>query len=429
VPAQLQGDPGRLRQVLTNLMGNAVKFTETGGVSLEVALEEDSAEDVVVRFTVHDTGIGIPAHKMETLFQPFTQADSSMTRRYGGTGLGLSISRRLVELMRGRIGVESREGAGSTFWFTARLARQPGTSVRSEISAPNLAGLRVLTVDDSDASRRAFAGLLSGLRCHHEEVADSPTALARLQQAAREGKPYRVAILNQAAPGENGEPLFAAITRDAEIRGVQLVLVTPAGRREDPARLVRAGFAAQLTKPVRQAHLRACLQNCVGGTAPEPAATAAPHALDAGVGRPTRILLAEDNRTNQRLAIAFLEKMGHRVDAVANGAEAVEALRSRPYDLVLMDVQMPEMDGLEATRLVRQTSTGVRNPDIPVVAMTAHAMKGDRERCLEAGMNDYLSKPINRAELAAVIERWLSERRSVPHPGEPESARTCRLSA
>jgi PAS domain S-box-containing protein len=411
VPRYLCGDPGRLRQVLTNLVGNGVKFTEAGEVNIEVAVEEDVGEQVVLRFAVKDTGIGIPAEKVATLFKPFTQVDSSMTRRFGGTGLGLSISRQLTQLMGGRIGVESEVGSGSTFWFTARFGRQarpePAPLPRAEI-----AGLKVLGADDNAANRRVLAGLFKSWGCVGEVVEDGATALARLRAAAAAGEPFRVAMVDMMMPQVTGEELGSLVKQDPAIRDTILVMMTSGGRRGDAARMAELGFAAYLTKPVKASHLRGTLQTLVSHAGVEhrvhPRPIVTRFTLAEAARRRPRILLAEDNITNQRVARALLEKMDHRVDTVANGREALRALGSIPYDLVLMDVQMPEMDGFEATRAIRNAGASVRNPSVPIVAMTAHAMKGDRERCLAAGMDDYVAKPIRPAELAAAIARWTS---------------------
>jgi hypothetical protein len=414
VPSRLQGDPGRLRQVLTNLIGNAVKFTDQGEVAVMVTADAENAASAHLRFTVRDTGIGIPRDKLRMLFTPFTQVDSSTTRRFGGTGLGLSISRRLVELMQGSVGVDSEEGRGSVFWFTARFQKQAGLQDSAVVSPPaDFADVRVLVVDDLETSRRVLAGHLRSWRCRVEEAADASTALDRLRAAARDDDPFRVAILDMRMPGADGEALAAVIKADPATADTTLVLMTSAGRRAGVVPASTSPFAACVSKPVRQAQLRGCLAALVAGTREAAGAPPAAAPREPG-GRKIRILLAEDNRTNQIVARRFLEKMGHRVDVVANGVEAIDALRSMPYDLVLMDVQMPEMDGLEATRRIRDASTGVQNPRLPVIAMTAHAMKGDRERCLDAGMDDYVSKPVSPAGLAVVITRWAVESGGAP---------------
>jgi PAS domain S-box-containing protein len=415
VPVFLRGDPGRLRQVLTNLLGNAVKFTAHGEVTLSVSLESSTPGDTLLRFVVRDTGIGIPADKLHTLFQPFTQVDSSTTRRFGGTGLGLSISRRLAEMMGGTVGVESQEGAGSSFWFTARFERQPAPP---EVALPGeLEGVRILGQDDNHTNRLVLAGMLATWRCRHAVVVSADDALAELRRAAEARDPYRIAILNMKTPDVQGDELGRQIKSDPLLAETALVVMTSVGRRGDAARFREAGFSGYLTKPVKASQLRSLLATLTGRSGPGQAdlPMVTRHTVAEAQRRKSRLLLAEDNITNQKVAIKVLEKMGHRVDAVANGAEAIRVLRTMPYDLVFMDVQMPEMDGFEATRRIRDPQTGVRNPLIPIVAMTAHAMKGDRERCLESGMNDYVSKPINPREVADAIARWLTVE---PGPGD-----------
>ena len=406
-PMLLQGDPGRLRQILTNLVGNAIKFTTTGEVAISVSVRERTARDVLLHFAVRDTGVGIPADKVGQLFQPFTQVDSSTTRRFGGTGLGLSISRRLAELMGGAIGVESQEGHGSTFWFTARFLLQTAVPAPPPPLA-EIQGLRVLVVDDNETNRRVMRGLLENWGCRAETTDAAEPARQLLARGVADGDPFRVVILDMMMPGETGDRLGASIKCEPRFAASRLVMMTSIGRRGDAAKFEELGFSAYLTKPVKTSHLRAALRSIVGA---EETGTLAPriltrHTLREVERRKRRILLAEDNITNQKVAVKLLERQGHRVDAVANGLEALRALRERPYDLVLMDVQMPEMDGFEATKQVRRPGSGVRNPRIPIIAMTAHAMKGDRERCLEAGMDDYVSKPIQPEALAAAIARW-----------------------
>jgi signal transduction histidine kinase/CheY-like chemotaxis protein/ligand-binding sensor domain-containing protein len=404
VPSWVQGDPGRLRQVITNLVGNAVKFTGRGEVVLEVSVAEASRDEALLRFAVRDTGIGIPADKVATLFQPFTQVDASTTRRFGGSGLGLSISHRLAVLMGGSIGVESEAGKGSTFWFTARV----GTPLRVEhLQAPSadINDLRVLVVDDNRTNHRVLAGMLERCGCRHEHATDGPEALDLLRKAASDGAPFRLALLDMMMPGMDGEQLGAAIQDDSRISGTTLVMLTSMGTRGDASRLQNR-FGAYLTKPIREAQLRACLMMLAGRPPAEANARGlvTRHTIREA-GRRLRVLLAEDNRTNQKVATIMLERLGHQVKVAANGVEAVDALRGERFDLVLMDVQMPEMDGYEATRRIRDPQSGVTDSRIPIIAMTAHAMKGDRERCLESGMDAYLAKPIKPADLKDILER------------------------
>jgi signal transduction histidine kinase/ligand-binding sensor domain-containing protein/DNA-binding response OmpR family regulator len=404
VPSWVQGDPGRLRQVLANLIGNAVKFTERGEVVLDVSMVEASPESALLKFAVRDTGIGIPPGKLDSLFQPFTQVDASTTRRFGGSGLGLSISQRLAALMGGTVGVESKAGKGSTFWFTARL----GTHLRTEhLQAPaaDITGLRILVVDDNQTNHRVLAGMLDRCACLHEHATSGQAALALLRQAAAAGAPFRLALLDMMMPGMDGEALGEAIQADERLRGTILVMLTSMGTRGDASRLQNR-FAAYLTKPIREAQFRACLM-MLAGRSPADAATlglVTRHTIREA-GRRLRVLLAEDNRTNQKVATIMLERLGHEVLVASNGVEAVQALQGDRFDLVLMDVQMPEMDGFEATRRIRDPQSGVTDPHVPIIAMTAHAMKGDRERCLEAGMDAYLAKPIKPSDLKDILER------------------------
>ena len=406
VPYLLRGDPGRLRQVLVNLTGNAVKFTHDGEVTIRAQREREDAHTVTVRFSITDTGIGIPADRLNRLFTPFTQVDGSTTRRYGGTGLGLAISKQLSELMGGQIGAESVEGQGSTFWFSAIFEKQPNPLLAE--SPADLRGVRVLVVDDYDTNRLLVTMLLESWGCRYGEAADGERALTELRRAAADGAPYRVALLDMQMPEMNGETLGRSIKSDPQLRDTVLVMMTSLGRRGDAKRLEQLGFAAYLTKPVRREHLRDCLALALGRRERGiDRGLITRHTLAERGARRVRILLAEDNRTNQTIALALLRKLGYSADAVANGQEALTALRDLPYDLVLMDCQMPEMDGYEATERIRAADGSVRNPAIPIIAMTASAMQGDRERCLDCGMNDYLAKPVSFGALAEVLERWL----------------------
>jgi PAS domain S-box-containing protein len=412
VPAFVRGDPGRLRQVLTNLIGNAVKFTHHGEVLLQVSLGREDDQEAVIRFAVTDTGVGIPSAKIPTLFAPFMQADASITRRYGGTGLGLSISRHLVSMMGGEISVESEEGKGSTFWFVLPLTKRIWTSEDDDPTSTDLAETRVLVVDDNLVNRRVLAGMLNTWHCLHEEVRDGFLAIKRLHQAVAEDRPFQIAILDMSMPEIDGEVLGKAIKEDPVTQGTQLVMMTSLGKRGDAARLEKTGFAAYLTKPVKQSQLYDCLMAVINrreveGIPSHPIITR--HSLREDRKMKSRVLVVEDNDVNQMIALKLLEKMGYRADAVGNGLEAIKALEAIPYSLVLMDIQMPEMDGITATRHIRGHGSTAREPNVPIIAMTAHAMKGDREKCLEAGMNDYVAKPVQPRELAAAITRCLSK--------------------
>jgi PAS domain S-box-containing protein len=412
VPSSLRGDPGRLRQVLTNLLGNAVKFTQHGEISVSVGLVSAATDSVTLRFAVRDTGIGISSEQAESLFEAFTQADASTTRRFGGTGLGLTISRKLVELMGGEIGVRSEPGAGSTFSFTATFARQdPDTVVAvDDLDGDRIAGARVLAVDDNETNRKVVAGMLGSWGCHHEEVESGEAALAQLRAAAAAGDPYDVAVLDMMMPEVDGEELGRRIKGDPAIAGVQLVMMTSMGRRGDAGRLERLGFAAYLTKPVKQSQLYDCLTVVLsrGAGVPGPAARIVTrHSLADRERRMVRILLAEDNAINQKVALRTLERLGYHADVVDDGQAALDALGTGRFDLVLMDVQMPVLDGMAATRVIRDPSSAVLDHSVPVVALTAHARPEDRRACLAAGMDDYLSKPLQPDKLAATLARWV----------------------
>ena len=436
LPALLRGDPGRLRQVLLNLGGNAVKFTRQGGVMIRASVAAEDEQRVTVRFAVTDTGIGIPRDRQGALFSPFTQVDGSTTRKYGGTGLGLAISRQLAELMGGAVGLESEENQGSTFWFTAVLEKPPAGQLAAPAPLGDLAGVRVLVVDDLDTNALLVTTLLKGWGCRFATAADGEAALDRLREAVREGDPYGAALLDKLMPGMDGVELGRRIKESPEIRDTRLIMMTSHGERGDAARVTQVGFAGYLAKPLRQSQLRECLA-LVLGRGDSPMAAPGPglvtrHTVAESRRHRVRILVAEDNVTNQIVALKILERLGYRADVAANGREALAALRDIPYDLVLMDCQMPELDGFEATREIRDPKSSVRDHGVPIIAMTAHTMKGDREKCLAAGMDDYLGKPVRPAELAAALDRWLATRggsaaagadRAAPAgPEEPETA-------
>jgi PAS domain S-box-containing protein len=406
VPNALRGDPGRLRQVLTNLVGNAVKFTEKGEVVLRVTLDESAEDSVLVRFEVRDTGIGIDGELKPRLFQSFVQADGSASRRYGGTGLGLAISKRLVSLMGGSIDVDSRPGRGSTFWFTVRLTRQAESASDAPPSA-RLAGRRVLVVDDNATNRQILRHQLGYWGLRVTAVESGPRALALLQQAAAQAAGYDLAILDMKMPEMDGLALAHAIKQDAALASVRLVLLTSFGQRGHGAEASKIGIAAYLTKPVDEADLYDCLVEVL-----DERARRAPHLVTRHSLREQRppvaaaVLVAEDNEVNQKVTVKILEKLGYRVELAETGKDALAACARRRYDAVLMDGQMPGMDGYEATRRIRERETrGGRR--VPIIAMTASAMKGDREKCLEAGMDDYVSKPVTPDKLEAVLRKWV----------------------
>jgi two-component system sensor histidine kinase/response regulator len=408
----LRGDPGRLRQILLNLGGNAVKFTSRGEVVIEVRSESETGDRLKARFEVKDTGIGIPQDKIGLLFSAFQQADASTTRRFGGTGLGLAISKRLAGLMGGEVGVESVEGRGSTFWFTADFGKRALPRERRDgTPRAEIRGVRILAVDDNATNRLVLAEQLASWGARHAEAVSAKEALDMLRAARAEGDPFLIVLTDMNMPEMDGETLGKTIKADPELRDTRLVMITSYGKRGDAKRLEAVGFSAYLTKPVKQSQLYDCLATVLGAAdpsvkAPE-IALVTRHTINELRRREVRILMAEDNATNRQVALKLLEKSGFRADAVADGRQAVEALQTGSYDIVLMDVQMPVMDGFEATRAIRSGETKVPNPRIPIIAMTAHAMKGDRERCLEAGMDDYISKPISPQALAEALEKWL----------------------
>jgi signal transduction histidine kinase/CheY-like chemotaxis protein len=406
VPATLRGDPGRLRQVLINLAGNAIKFTEQGEVVVRASLVSASDEAVVVRFSVRDTGPGIPADKQAQLFEKFTQVDASTTRKYGGTGLGLAISKQLAGLLGGEIGVTSTVGEGAEFWFTVCFGRAQTAAVHGRQLA-DLHGARILVVDDNGTNREVLATQLHSWGARVEEAPDAGTALRSLARARDIGDPFVTAILDMQMPGIDGVALCRAIKADASLNPIRLVLLTSLGLGGASQSMAEIGFAACLTKPARKQELYHSLladsQACVA----EPAAGQNAPAPTSRDRDGYRVLLAEDNFINQQVAAAILGKLGVQVDIASNGEEALEALAARPYDLVFMDVQMPGMDGLTATRLLRGPASAVRNPAVPVIAMTANAMQGDREMCLAAGMDDYVSKPVEPSALDAMLTQWL----------------------
>ncbi len=412
VPYRLVGDPGRLRQILLNLGDNAIKFTSAGEVQIAVTLESSTDDAVVVRFVVRDTGIGIPRDKIPLLFSAFQQVDASTTRRYGGSGLGLAISRRLAQLMGGSAGVESEEGRGSTFWFTAKFGKPDPADRRERPTQVIVSGAHVLIVDDNATNRFVLSEQLTSWGVRHAAAHSAEQALEMLRAARAEGDGFRLVITDMQMPDVDGEMLGRMIKSDPELSGTLLVMMSSLGMRGDARRLASLGFSAYLTKPVRQSQLFDCLATVLAGTTPAGSAPNVPlvtrHSLAEARRRHGRILLAEDNPTNRLVAMRLLEKMGFGVEVVVNGQEAVRALEAGAFDLVIMDVQMPVMDGLDATRAIRGSQSAVRNHRVPIIAMTAHAMKGDRERCLAAGMDDYVSKPIDRQELATALERCLA---------------------
>lgn len=430
VPTALRGDPGRLRQILVNLIGNAIKFTEQGEVVITVSPEDEpggvppasgSSPYRTLRFEVSDTGVGIMPEQQSKLFQPFTQADGSTTRKYGGTGLGLAICKQLVEMMGGRIGVDSKVGGGSVFRLTVRFHLQPeGVQPVATIPAA-LRGRKVLIVDDHATNRRVLEQSLRGQGVTYESAENGHQALECLRNAADRRTPFDLAILDMHMPGMDGLELARRIKTEKSISATRLVLLTSVGRRGDAKAAQSAGIAAYLTKPIRQSLLYECLGlvlgsvNAVDSTPQTAAPIITRHSLsEAQIRSSPLVLVVEDNPVNQKVAANMIEKLGYRVNVAANGREAVESLARIPYALVFMDCQMPEMDGFEATRVIRKQEeslrqAGSRPSHLPIIAMTANAMREDRERCQAAGMDDFLSKPVTSKSLAAVLNHWLPQ--------------------
>jgi signal transduction histidine kinase/DNA-binding response OmpR family regulator len=402
VPARVVGDPGRVRQVLLNLVGNAVKFTAAGEVLVSVGLDPAGDDaNVGLHFEVKDTGIGVPLDAQATLFMPFAQADASTTRRYGGTGLGLAICRQLTDMMGGSVGIESEPGAGSTFWFTILAGRAGSNLVAGHV----LHGVRALVIYDGEISRRVLSRQLERLGANVECAVDGNEGLGRLKRAAEAGAPFDVAVVDRRMPGLDGFEVARSVRSDDLLARTALVLIAsgPYARLSVEAR--DAGFDAYLTRPLKLQQLADAIALARGTrTIAAPASPGTELVDGASPVQGARVLLAEDNTVNQRVATRMLAKLGHRVDVAGNGVEAVEAVRRQPYDIVLMDCQMPEMDGFEAAAAIRRLPSD--RCRVPIVALTANAMAGDRERCLEAGMDDYLTKPVKVQELRAVLEKW-----------------------
>jgi signal transduction histidine kinase/ligand-binding sensor domain-containing protein/DNA-binding response OmpR family regulator len=414
LPATVVGDAGRLRQIVLNLLSNAVKFTAQGEVVLSLGVEAMDDAEVRVHLTVRDTGVGIPVDKQRVIFEAFTQADTSTTREYGGTGLGLAICAQLVEMMGGRLWVESAPGRGSTFHLTARLGRDPRASVAGGAAlvatgGDGLNGVEVLVVDDNATSRRILEQTLGRWQMRPVAVSSGAEALARLEAAHREGAPIRIVLLDQHMPGMDGLAVAEAIGRLPHPAPVTVMMLTSAERQETAARCRELEIVSHLVKPIRRSELRLAIEHALGAPAPA-IADLDPRrpSLDGAPDRGLRLLLAEDNPVNQRVATRMLEKRGCVVAVVDNGQAAVDRVLTEAFDALLIDVQMPVLDGLEAAARIRRDEQEHGRPRLPIIAMTAHAMRGDRERCLEAGMDDYVSKPIRTAELYAALDRVLS---------------------
>jgi signal transduction histidine kinase/DNA-binding response OmpR family regulator len=416
-PEVVRGDSSRLRQIVTNLVGNAIKFTNEGEVAMKVEVKSQADDNRTLQFTVSDTGIGILREKQALVFNPFSQADTSTTRKYGGTGLGLTISARLVELMGGRIWLESEVGRGTNFFFTVQVKSSEMPSVVGSIAPPEiLRGVKVLVVDDNLTNRRILDGMLKRWEMRPTLVEGGEEALAELSAAREVGAPYGLILTDMHMPKMDGFSLVERIRQRPELATATIMMLTSAGHRGDADRCRELGVAAYLLKPIRQSELREAVAQVLGareqtGAIPLVTRYSLQDARDPMMV--LRILVAEDNAVNQRLVIRLLEKRGHRVVLAADGRQAIEALNQGSFDLVFMDVQMPETDGLEATGIIRkkEEKTGKHQP---IIALTAHAMTGDRDRCLAAGMDGYLTKPIRPQELDQILDSYVNRRISLP---------------
>ncbi len=412
LPSALRGDPGRLRQVILNLVTNALKFTHDGEVTIETNMVKEQDDAVVIRIAVKDSGIGIPQDRMDRLFKSFSQVDSATNRQFGGTGLGLAISKRLVEMMGGSMDVESKVGEGSTFAFTAVLAKQrddwqlrPNARVSSIIR-----GRHILVVDNNATNCQILKSYLDSWQFSAQVAAHGREALEMLAREADCGHPFDMAVIDAMMPQMDGETLGRAIRRDPRFSSLRLILLTSRGMRGDAARVKAIGFEAYLTKPIKQSQMLDAIVSVFSmaeqpQSEPKTSQLITRHTIAEKADRKPLILLVEDNAVNQKVALIYLRKLGYSADVANNGHEAVAAVENKPYGLVLMDMQMPEMDGLEATRTIRGLASQASR--IPIIAMTANAMKGDREKCLDAGMDDYLSKPVNADKLKDKLQRWM----------------------
>jgi signal transduction histidine kinase/CheY-like chemotaxis protein len=404
IPDALIGDPDRLRRIVVNLVGNAIKFTDRGEVVLRANLESQAKDDILLHFPVTDTGIGIPVEKQQRIFEAFAQADTSTTRKYGGTGLGLAISAQLCELMGGVMWVESEVGRGSTFHFTAHFGRAQASAEKIGEQAPvKLLDLPVLVVDDNATSRQILEEMIANWRMKPVTAKDGRSAIETLRRAHKDGHPFRLVLLDAHMPAMDGFEVASHLKHDPHLHGTTVILLTSAGHTEDMARAKSLGAAASVAKPVKQSDLWDAIITALHVAGGQKARPSVAQRRSRTAQHPLRILLAEDNPVNQEVAVHLIERRGHSVIVAENGREAVEAIERHKFDLVLMDVQMPEMGGLEATRVIREKEKGSGH-HLPIIAMTAHAMQGDREQCIESGMDGYLAKPIDPKTFLQTVE-------------------------
>jgi PAS domain S-box-containing protein len=411
VPSFLHGDPVRIRQILANLAGNAIKFTKQGKVTVDIDLMDESRSNATIRFSVGDTGIGIPDNKLPNIFESFSQADGSKTRKYGGTGLGLTISKQLIEMMGGQIGVDSEEGKGSTFWFTIKLNKQPDSRVPKAQQPPDIKGKRILIVGGDASDRKILGDKIKSWGYSYGEASSGSNALKELLFAIDCNSPYEIAVIDMQLPDMDGEALGEKITRDANLKNTIMIMLAPPDCQADTGRMKETGFSACITKSSDQTKLHECLVKTTGKKKQEEAVqkkeNVPPRFISEDKKQQIKILVAEDDAINQKVVTGILGRLGYNIDIFTNGKDAVKALEQTPYDLVLMDCQMPEMDGYEATEIIRDPRSKVLDHRIPVIALTGHAMDSDMEKCINAGMDDYLSKPVKPVELYDMIEKWL----------------------
>lgn len=411
VPSRLRGDPGRLRQIIVNLVSNAIKFTNAGSVSLNAMLESESIDKVILKFEIKDTGIGIAPDRIDVLFQPFTQLDSSTTRKYGGTGLGLAICKQLVNLMGGEIGVNSSLDAGSTFWFTLPMSKHAVDNFLLFSNGKNIAGRRIIIVDNDISFINEMSGLLESWGCVHLEFMEAKPALDAMKAAVENGNAFEVLVLDMMIRDIEGEAFAKIIQQNEKLKKTALVMTTSIGQRGDADHFYKAGFAAYMPKPIKKEHMHECLSLVLGhvdkGEVMHPTTLITRHLINELFKQRIRVLVVEDNINNLQMVAACLEKLGYKVDTAVNGVEAIKLLQLNHYNLILMDCQMPELDGFGATQIIRDPKSDVISHDVPIIAMTAFLTINDRKKCIDAGMNDYLPKPVDLKNMVSFIERWL----------------------